>query len=132
MSEMENNNERPTILVVDDDELNLRLVSIFLESYGYYIHKAENGNEALEKLGIKKTDLVVTDFSMPNMNGLTLAGKIKGKIPIIVISGALNKEERIAFEKEGVEVFLGKPINKDLLCEKVQKILDKKKKQLRI
>jgi CheY-like chemotaxis protein len=78
------------ILLVDDNRLGLIARKSVLEDQGYRITTAAEGQEALERFGREKFDLIITDYKMPKMNGLELIGKIHERpdaVPIILISG---------------------------------------------
>ncbi|MGE5645165.1 MAG: response regulator [Acidobacteriota bacterium] len=78
------------ILLVDDNKLGLIARKALLEDLGYRITTALEGQEAFERFGREKFDLVITDYKMPRMNGLELIAKIRekaGDVPIILISG---------------------------------------------
>jgi CheY-like chemotaxis protein len=78
------------ILLVDDNRLGLIARKAVLEDQGYRITTAAEGQEALERFGRDKFDLIITDYKMPKMNGLELIEKIRERpdaVPIILISG---------------------------------------------
>jgi CheY-like chemotaxis protein len=78
------------ILLVDDNKLGLIARKAVLEDAGYRITTAVEGQEAFERFGREKFDLVITDYKMPRMNGLELIRRIReraGAVPIILISG---------------------------------------------
>ncbi len=86
--------ERPprtyVVLCVDDHANGLTIRRALLESFGYAVHTATSGAEAMEIAGHTPLDVVVLDYRMPDMDGLTLAQKIKSRLPrlpLIVLSG---------------------------------------------
>lgn len=84
------NQDRPRILLVDDNRHGLAARRSLLEELGYEIVTAENGQEALSQYAGKKFDLVVTDFKMPGMDGTVLIQRIRACEPgarIILLSG---------------------------------------------
>ncbi|MFH1563243.1 MAG: hybrid sensor histidine kinase/response regulator [Nitrospirota bacterium] len=94
-----------SILVVDDSLTTRELEKNILESVGYDVHLAIDGKHALEKLKQKRFDLVVTDITMPNMNGFELTSSIKKDaqykdIPVIMVTSEEKEEDK----KRGVEV----------------------------
>jgi len=94
-----------SILVVDDSLTIRELEKSILESVGYNVDVAIDGLQALEKMRQKKFDLVITDITMPNMNGFELTSAIKKKkeykdIPVIIVTSEENEKER----KRGIEV----------------------------
>jgi len=102
------------ILLVDDEDMVLEMVSDLLEDKGIIVYQAINGMEALElfrKLG-PKIDLIVTDMVMPGMSGLELIDQIRSINPrmgIIVTSGYTIQEQKDELEKRGIQSFLLKP-----------------------
>jgi CheY-like chemotaxis protein len=86
----------PTVLVVDDDEHVGRIAAMILMQKGYDVLKASNGLEALMVYSTyrQKIDLVLTDVDMPQMNGLELAARIRGRDParrILLMSGGTSE-----------------------------------------
>lgn len=117
------------ILVVDDSATMRRIISKNLNSIGYSdISEAENGEEALEKLdGI---DLVLTDWNMPVMDGLTMVKTLRGNpaykdLPIMMITSQAAKKEVIEALKNGVNDYIVKPFTPGTLTEKVEALLNK-------
>jgi len=102
-----------SILLVDDNRLGLIARKAVLEDQGYRITTAAEGQEALERFGRDKFDLIITDYKMPKMNGLELIGKIREQanaVPIILISGyaeALGMTEA----NTGADVVIAKSAN---------------------
>ncbi len=91
------------ILVADDDEATLDMVSEFLELMGFEVALAENGIEALSLFIADSFDIVLTDLNMPVMDGLSLAINIKRKspkTPIVLLTGS-NKEEVLKKVEKG-------------------------------
>jgi CheY-like chemotaxis protein len=106
------------ILIVDDSRDLTHVIADFLSMHGYQVHTAHNGYDALECIGKKRVDIVVSDIHMPGMDGFTLMTEIKTRypdIPIILITGfSVGEAKKIAFEK-GADAFMAKPFRlKDL------------------
>lgn len=88
-----------TILVVDDEYLIAQILRYSLEDEGYEVETASHGKKALEVLDGKRVELVITDFMMPNMDGMELASAIRMNpklqaMPVILMSGAQAHEGR--------------------------------------
>ncbi|MGC9109562.1 MAG: HD domain-containing phosphohydrolase [Caldimicrobium sp.] len=103
------------ILVVDDDVIIRESISEILKEEGYVVETAENGKEALEKFDKFKPDIVITDFVMPEMDGITFCKIIKNNpetidTGIILITGVNDLETRIKGLSAGADDFLSKPI----------------------
>jgi diguanylate cyclase (GGDEF)-like protein len=117
-----------TLLYVEDDYQTQEKIQLLLEDEVKELYQAFNGADALEFYYTKKPDIVVTDINMPYMDGLSFAQKIK-KInedqPIIIISGYDNKENLLKSIDIGIDYFLPKPLDIELLLEKIEKILAK-------
>jgi len=105
---------KETILLVDDEESILNVVTEFFRRQGYPIFTARNGAEAMEVIEKEKVDCCFTDINMPVMNGLDLAENIRlhdNTMPVIVMTGYPSLENTIQTIKNGVVDFLIKPVN---------------------
>lgn len=103
------------ILVVDDDIIIRETISEILKEDGYQVETAENGKEALEKLYSFQPDVVLTDYVMPEMDGITLCKILKSNpdtidIGVILITGINDLETRVKGLSAGADDFLSKPI----------------------
>ncbi len=117
------------ILVVEDHPATRMLISVLLQQLGYNnIFLARNGIEALVQLKKSRHDLVLSDWDMPEMDGLTLWGKIKEddalkNIPFILIT-AMNEIGMVKKAiSEGVTDYIVKPITLQALTDKVARAL---------
>jgi two-component system cell cycle sensor histidine kinase/response regulator CckA len=116
-----------TLLVVDDDEELLGLEARFLGGLGYHVLSASGPKEALRLAAITPAiDLLLTDYSMPETNGLELARLIRSvhpKAPVLMVSGSL---EMLNGDAGGLERFetLAKPFTVLELVQKVRTLLD--------
>ncbi len=119
------------ILIVDDDKTTRKLLSLYLKSKGYDIITAENGLDAIEKLGAGDINLIVTDMNMPYMDGIELtktlraAGSSSQGIPIIMVTTEADDDEREKALGAGVDDYLVKPTNADQISDSVKRILKK-------
>lgn len=101
-----------SILIVDDNPNMSSLLSEMLEVFDYQSERADDGNEALEKLDDNKFAMVITDMRMPNMTGLELLRKVKSKypkMPVVLISGYSVSDEDEGGEAIKPDGFLAKP-----------------------
>ena len=119
-----------TVLLVDDEEdiLNSLMNIIDWPVYGIEnILTAHNGSDALKKLEQQPVNLLITDISMPDMDGITLLKEVRGKYPHIRCI-ILSSYSDFSYAKEaislGVENYLLKPIQKDELDNSIRKSLD--------
>lgn len=110
-----------TILVVDDEPINFKLLSVILEREGYAVEYADGGYRAVEMAEKSDYSLVIMDLKMPDLNGIETTRLIKKHKPNtnIVASSAVNnmKENEYMLFND----FLAKPINRGQLLEIVEK-----------
>lgn len=114
------------ILVVDDQENLLQVLSRMLTASGFAVHTANNGFQAFRLFSRASFALVLTDFNMPGMDGLALAKKIKRAspdIPVIVMTGADGPELKQIRESGCVACLLKKPFRWEDLNEAVANAL---------
>jgi putative two-component system response regulator len=107
-------------LIVDDDDLSLELLQEILREMGYEVERAANGKEAIEKLRRNAIHLVITDWEMPEMNGLELCRAIRaedfdGYVFIIMLTSREGGQQRIDGIHAGADAFLLKPLNSEEL-----------------
>ncbi|MCV2219087.1 chemotaxis response regulator CheY [Thauera sp. Sel9] len=118
-------------LVVDDFSTMRRIVRNLLKELGYTnVDEAEDGAIALQKLASGQFDFVVTDWNMPNMDGLTLLQTIRRTpqlkhLPVLMITAEAKKENIIAAAQAGASGYVVKPFTAATLAEKLQKIFEK-------
>lgn len=118
-------------LVVDDFSTMRRIVRNLLKELGFAnVDEAEDGQIALQKLQAGGFDFVVTDWNMPNMDGLTLLQTIRAtpnlkSLPVLMITAEAKKENIIAAAQAGANGYIVKPFTAVTLSEKLQKIFEK-------
>ena len=88
------------ILIVDDEERNLKLLGVIISSYGYAFETAKNGIEALEKTQSYKPDLLLLDIMMPEMDGYETCRRLRENpetqyIPIVMITALADQDSKI-------------------------------------
>lgn len=118
------------VLIVDDSELNRRLLSVMLREYQYLTYEAEDGSEALEIISKEKPELILMDLYMPNMDGYTTLKKLKSNnstmsIPVIAVTASSSEEERENVFTSGFDAYITKPVNKQLLLQEMRKFIRK-------
>jgi len=119
------------ILVVDDFSTMRKIVKNVLKQLGYNnIEEAENGAEALQKLRSKKFDFVVSDWNMPNMDGLEMLKAIRSDaelkdLPVLMVTAEAEKDKVIAAIKAGVNNYIVKPFTAETLKQKMEQIYQK-------
>ena len=117
-----------TILYVEDNQDNRKLVRRVLEADGYAVDEAKNAQEALVYLNIKPPALILMDISMPDMDGYTLTTKIKAmpefaKIPIIAMTANVMRGDRERSLEAGCDGYIQKPIDIDTLTQQVERYI---------
>ena len=120
---------QPTVLMVDDDELQHKLVARILEGENYRLIFAANGVEALSILRKTRPDVVLMDFMMPEMDGIEATRRLKAapqfaKLPVIMITGQSKGGVVIDSLKAGATGFLVKPFERDTLIAKLRQALN--------
>lgn len=110
---MQNQNQNQQILVVDDEKEIVEAISIYLETEGYQILKAYDGDEALELIEKSKPDLIIMDVMMPNLDGIHTTLKIREKldVPIIILSAKAEDRDKILGLNIGADDYITKPFN---------------------
>ena len=119
------------ILCVDDDASILKTFEILLVPNGYEVFKAQNGQEALEKLKEERIDLVLMDVKMPNLDGVETCRRIKTdertmNIPVVLITTLSAKGDRIKGIEAGAEDLLSKPFDAREILARVKILLKTK------
>ncbi|ATZ11828.1 chemotaxis response regulator CheY [Erwinia amylovora] len=118
-------------LVVDDFNTMRRIVRNLLKELGFNnVEEAEDGVDALNKLRVGEFDFVVSDWNMPNMDGLELLKTIRsdgalGKLPVLMVTAEAKKENIIAAAQAGASGYVVKPFTAATLEEKLGKIFEK-------
>lgn len=105
-----------TLLVVDDEPLNRKLLHDRLEPEGYRVLQAETGPQALELLAREPVDLVLLDVRMPGMDGLEVCRRLRaqpreGFLPVILVTGLSSQDDRHLGFAAGADEFISKPID---------------------
>lgn len=119
------------ILVVDDFPTMRRIVRTLLKELGYNnIEEAEDGAIALGKLRSGGFDFVVSDWNMPNMDGLEMLKSIRADaalsaLPVLMVTAEAKKENVIAAAQAGANGYVVKPFTAATLDEKLNKVLEK-------
>jgi CheY-like chemotaxis protein len=124
--------DRGSILIVDDNEINRDVLSRQLERQGHLVTAAEHGRRALEVLASQKVDLVLLDIMMPEINGYQVLQRLKGDpalrdIPVIMISALDEIDSVVRCVEMGAEDYLPKPFNPVLLKARIGACLEKKR-----
>lgn len=116
-------------LVVDDFSTMRRIIRNLLRELGFLnVEEAEDGVAALRKLRESNFDFVVSDWNMPNMDGLTMLQSVRAdaelkKIPVLMVTAEAKKENIVAAAQAGANGYIVKPFTAATLDEKLNKIL---------
>jgi CheY-like chemotaxis protein/MinD-like ATPase involved in chromosome partitioning or flagellar assembly len=116
------------VLVVDDEGQIRKLVQTALQRHGYVVTTATDGYEALLAIKRERPHLVITDVSMPNLNGLELTRRIRAdasmaRLPIIMLSAKKQANDVLAGYAQGADEYVAKPVELAVLAAKVDLLL---------
>jgi CheY-like chemotaxis protein len=116
------------ILFVDDEGQIRKLAQAFLQRHGYVVSTATDGYEALIEIKKNRPHLVITDVSMPNLNGLELTRRIRAdastaRLPVIMLSARKQANDILAGYAQGADEYVAKPVELAVLAAKVELLL---------
>ncbi|WPP46842.1 chemotaxis response regulator CheY [Pseudomonas sp. AN-1] len=120
-----------SMLVVDDFPTMRRIVRSLLKELGFNnVEEAEDGQDALNKLRSGKFEFVVSDWNMPNLDGLDMLKQIRADenlkhLPVLMVTAEAKKENIIAAAQAGANGYVVKPFTAAILEEKLNKIFEK-------
>ncbi len=117
---MKTNNKK--ILVADDDPLVRKLLNEFLTLYGYDIDCVSNGKEAIALIETGSYVILITDYLMPEMNGIELIKKVRDIKKSLAIIGISAFEEEKEFLSAGANLFIAKPFSPYALKNRIEEI----------
>jgi len=118
-------NQRQRILIVDDEPQIVRVLRRSLTTHGYDVRSAADGESALETFGDWPPDLVVTDLSMPTMDGLELCRRLRAvsNTPIVVLSVKGEEQTKVAALDAGADDYVTKPFGMNELLARIRAAL---------
>ena len=101
--------------MVDDDELNVRLVRRVLEARGFTVDSAASGMEALAALDRRRPDVIILDVMMPGMTGIDVLDRVKASprlasIPVVMLTAKEGDETLLASYRSGADYYVTKPL----------------------
>jgi CheY-like chemotaxis protein len=116
------------ILVIEDVEVQSKLIRSILEKRGYEVITAKDGVEGLKRVRESRPDLVVLDTVMPKMGGLSVCGLLKNNaatrdIPVVILSARKTEEDEKLYSQVKADAFLPKPVDNRELAETVSRFL---------
>ena len=118
-------NEKQRILIVDDEPQITRVLRRSLTSHGYDVRSAADGESALDTFGDWHPDLVITDLSMPNVDGLELCKRLRdlSTVPVIVLSVKGEEQMKVEALDAGADDYVTKPFGMDELLARIRATL---------
>jgi len=117
-----------TVLIVDDAAAIRATVTIALQSAGYQVIEASDGNDALAKIAGKKIHLVISDVNMPGMDGITLLKRLKEQpltkyVPVIMLTTEGSDEKKMQGREAGARAWIVKPFNPAKMLDAVSRLI---------
>jgi DNA-binding response OmpR family regulator len=119
------------ILAVDDEPLYLRLLKVNLETEGYEVITAPDGENALELVTSQHPDLVILDVMMPKLDGITTCERIRqfSNVPVIFLTARVEEQDRVRGLDVGADDYIVKPFSVTELVARVRAVLRRAKNQ---
>lgn len=116
------------ILVIEDNEQNMYLVTFILEKHGYQVFQSTNGIEGISVASQQKPDLILLDIQLPIMDGYTVARELRKKVefektPIIAVTSYAMSGDRENALKAGCSGYIEKPINPETFITQIEQYL---------
>jgi two-component system, cell cycle response regulator DivK len=116
------------VMIVEDNELNMKLFKDLIEASGYETIRTRNGLEALDLARLHKPDLILMDIQLPEVSGLEVTKWIKDddklhRIPIIAVTAFAMKGDEERIRQGGCEAYISKPISVSKFVETIKSYL---------
>jgi two-component system chemotaxis response regulator CheY len=117
------------VLVVDDQNSVRQMTRITLEQIGVrHIHEAENGVKAIDTASTQPLDLIISDYNMPEMDGMQLLQAVRGhpaarRVPFILVTGRGDRELVVKAAQAGANNYVVKPFTADILRTKIEQVI---------
>ncbi len=120
--------DQKKILIVEDNELNMKLFHDLLEVHGYTTLQTKDGREALQLAREHRPDLILMDIQLPEVSGLEVTKWIKAddelkSIPVIAVTAFAMKGDEEKIRSGGCEAYIAKPISVNSFLETIQTVL---------
>ena len=125
------NNAKPSILLVEDEENLHEALKLNLELEGYSVTSAYDGAAAMLAVQNEYFDLIILDVMIPQMDGFNVTQNIRltnNEVPILILSAKNTSADRVTGLKKGADDYLTKPFNLEELLLRVQKLINKNKR----
>jgi two-component system cell cycle response regulator DivK len=119
-----------TVMIVEDNELNMKLFHDLLEAHGYRTVQCRLGREAYDLARAERPDLIVMDIQLPEVSGLEVTQRIKADtdlrhIPVIAVTAFAMKGDEERIRAGGCEAYMSKPISVAKFLETIRSFLDR-------
>lgn len=116
------------VLVIEDNEQNLYLVTFILERYGYEVSAARDGEEGIDLAALLKPDLILLDIQLPVMDGYAVAQRLRtnaalDQVPIIAVTSYAMAGDREKALGAGCNGYIEKPINPETFLQQIERYL---------
>lgn len=116
------------ILVIEDNEQNLYLVTFILEKYGYEVSAARDGEEGIDLAAMLKPDIILLDIQLPLMDGYAVARRLRAnstldQVPIIAVTSYAMTGDRDKAIEAGCNGYIEKPINPETFMQQIEQFL---------
>ncbi|MGE3250963.1 MAG: response regulator [Hyphomonadaceae bacterium] len=117
-----------TVLIVEDNELNMRLFNDLLEAFGYKTVKTRDGLQAVPLAQAHHPDLIVMDIQLPGISGLEITEKLKAdpalkSIPVLAVTAFAMRGDEQRIRERGCEAYLSKPISVTTFLDTVRRFI---------
>ncbi len=117
-----------TVMLVEDNQMNSRLVEYVLERDGFVVRTIDSAEEAVRMAGAEPPDIILMDIQLPGMDGLEATGRLKknpatAKIPVVAITAHAMRGDEERIRAAGCEGYISKPINTRELANILRKYL---------
>jgi two-component system cell cycle response regulator DivK len=117
-----------TVMIVEDNELNMKLFHDLLEAHGYHTVGTRNGIEALELARRHRPDLILMDIQLPEVSGLEVTKWLKEddqlrQIPVVAVTAFAMKGDEERIREGGCEAYISKPISVSMFLDTVRQFI---------
>ena len=118
-----------TVLIVEDNDKNMKLARDVLQAKGYQTLEAETGEEGVRLAKERKPDLVLMDIQLPGINGIEAFKQLRAdpktaRIPVVALTASVTPTDRSAITAAGFDAFVGKPINLKEFLDTVKRLVE--------
>lgn len=117
---------QPTVVIIDDDRNILELTSLILLKHGFQSYVADSANKGFEIIATHSPELVLLDYMMPEMDGLSALQFIKNRFPdtyVVMLTGKGSEEVAVELMKNGASEYILKPFNNRNLVERLKNVM---------